>query len=76
MLVKAVVSFSGKVSMTAGEVREIKDQFILNDLMRAGYIEPDAREAEIVEKPVERTEATSEKPVEKSTKKASRKKRK
>lgn len=36
---KALVSFGGKVSMHAGEVKEIKDKDIVNDLLKAGYIE-------------------------------------
>ena len=39
MKVKAIVSFSGAVSMGLGEVREIKDKAILKDLLNAGYIE-------------------------------------
>lgn len=72
MLVKAIVSFSGKISMSAGDVRDIKDQYVLNDLIRAGYIEPEAQEAEIVEKPAEKP-ATSEK---KTSEKRTRKKKK
>lgn len=37
--VKALVSFAGKVSMSAGKVGEIIDEAILADLLRAGYIE-------------------------------------
>lgn len=39
MLVKARVGFSGLVSMSAGEVGEISDKAILDDLLNAGYIE-------------------------------------
>ena len=39
MLYKALISFSGKVSMTMDEVREISDQSIVKDLLKAGYIE-------------------------------------
>lgn len=39
MLYKALVSFSGKVSMTMDEVREISDQSIAKDLLHAGLIE-------------------------------------
>lgn len=39
MLYKATISFSGLESMTVGEVKEIKDSFIVKDLLRAGYIE-------------------------------------
>lgn len=54
MLVRAKVNFSGAVSMSAGDVRDIKDQYILNDLIKAGYIEPEAQEAEIVDKPAKK----------------------
>ena len=40
MQYKALVSFSGKVSMAMGEVREISDQSLADDLLRAGYIIP------------------------------------
>lgn len=36
---KALVSFSGKISMSKGQVREIKDNVIIEDLLKAGYIE-------------------------------------
>jgi hypothetical protein len=36
---KALKSFSGLVSMRKGEVREISDLAISNDLLKAGYIE-------------------------------------
>lgn len=39
MKVKAKVSFSGIVSMGLGEVREIDDEEVLRDLLRAGYVE-------------------------------------
>lgn len=55
MLVKALKSFAGAVSMGAGETRDIDDKAILADLMAAGYVVPEkvanAKEAEIVEKP-------------------------
>ena len=40
MKVRATISFSGLISMYAGEVREVEDSYILNDLMRAGYVVP------------------------------------
>lgn len=40
MKVKALKSFSGIISMYAGEVRDIRTQEILDDLTAAGYIEP------------------------------------
>lgn len=42
MRVKALKSFSGAVSMYEGEVRDIENKDILDDLTTAGYIEPDA----------------------------------
>ena len=50
---KALVSFSGKVSMSVGEVKNIADVNIAKDLLRAGYIE------EI--KPAEKAEAKAPK---------------
>lgn len=45
---KAIVGFSGKISMSAGEVREITDTAVIKDLLKAKYIEP-------VEAPEEKT---------------------
>lgn len=39
MQYKALVSFSGIVSMAAGEVRDITDPLVAKDLLQAGYIE-------------------------------------
>lgn len=36
---RALVTFSGKVSMVKDQVREIKDKEIVEDLLKAGYIE-------------------------------------
>ena len=36
----ATVSFSGKISMHKGEVREISDPSLVEDLTKAGYIFP------------------------------------
>lgn len=36
---KALVSFSGLISMAKGEVKEITDNEIVKDLLEAGYIE-------------------------------------
>lgn len=36
---KALVTFTGKVTMAMGEVREISDPSIVKDLLQAGYIE-------------------------------------
>lgn len=47
---KALISFSGIVSMTMGEVREISDLSIVKDLTEAGYIEPVKEEKKPVKK--------------------------
>ncbi len=36
---KALLSFSGLISMSKGEVREIEDKEIVKDLLQAKYIE-------------------------------------
>lgn len=36
---RALVGFSGLINMRKDEVREIKDKAIINDLLKAGYIE-------------------------------------
>lgn len=67
MKYKAIVSFSGlKLSMRAGEVREISDLSLVNDLLRAHYIisfEEDKKEvvdpvSEEPEKKVEKKTST------------------
>ena len=40
MKVKALRSFSGAVNMSRNQVMDIQDEFILNDLLKAGYVEP------------------------------------
>lgn len=46
MLVKALKSFAGSISMYAGETREVEDKEILADLLGAGYIEEVKAKAE------------------------------
>lgn len=36
---KALISFSGLISMKKGEIKEITDTEIVEDLIKAGYIE-------------------------------------
>lgn len=36
---RALVSFSGLISMAEGEIREIADKAMVKDLLNAGYIE-------------------------------------
>lgn len=38
MKYKALVSFSGLISMAEGEIRELKDENIINDLIKARFI--------------------------------------
>jgi hypothetical protein len=38
MRYKALISFSGIISMAEGEVREISDKALIDDLTKAGYI--------------------------------------
>lgn len=38
MRYKAIVSFSGKISMASGQVSEISDESLAKDLLKAGYI--------------------------------------
>lgn len=54
MKIKALVSFSGALSMKLGEVREIENKVILKDLLRAKYIE------ELIEKPNKEDELKKE----------------
>lgn len=58
---RALVSFSGVISMAQGETREIGDENIVKSLLKSGYIEP----VEIVEV-IETT--PKEKPKSKTTK--------
>lgn len=45
MQYKALVSFSGTISMSSGEVREISNPAIIDDLIKADYIIPLAEDA-------------------------------
>ena len=64
---KALISFSGVISMACGEVREISDRAIAKDLLEAGYIEKIITEkdnkneakAEVKSKPKKRTKKTT-----------------
>ena len=40
MKYKALTSFSGVISMSKNEVRELKDESLIKDLTKAGYIMP------------------------------------
>lgn len=60
MIVRAMVSFTGKASMAKGEKRNISDKTVLTDLINAGYVVPEKAE-------------NSAKPAEKQTKKSTKK---
>lgn len=55
MLYKACVSFSGQISMAGGEVREISDQNLVNDLLKAGYIIEHKLDKAVNDKPEKKT---------------------
>ena len=40
MKVKALKSFSGAVNMSRGQVMNIQNEYVLHDLLKAGYVEP------------------------------------
>lgn len=82
---KALRSFSGLINMTKNEIKEIKDAAIVQDLLRAGYIEKVKEEPKkikeeikkIIETPkeevteiIEEVKEKIEKPKKKDSKKA------
>ena len=60
MMYKALISFTGLVSMAQGDVREISDVSLANDLLKAGYIE-EAKEDKPEEKPKAETKKAPKK---------------
>ena len=48
---KALISFCGKVNMTMGEVGEIPDKALADDLLKARYIEEIKEEKKEEKKP-------------------------
>lgn len=38
MTIKALVNFSGIISMSKGEIRNVENDEVLNDLISAGYV--------------------------------------
>ena len=40
MKVKALRSFSGAINMSRDQEMDIQDEYVLNDLLKAGYVEP------------------------------------
>lgn len=39
MKIKALRSFCGRISMAEGEIRECNNEYVVNDLLKAGYVE-------------------------------------
>lgn len=68
---RALISFSGLISMAEGEIREIADKAMVKDLLNAGYIEEVAPD---VPKEIPLEDKSEEKP--KPKKKSARKKKK
>lgn len=68
MKYKALVSFSGVISMATDEVREISNESVAKDLLKAGYI---IEMKEYRNNPVHEVKPEEEKPI---TKKSSKKK--
>lgn len=62
---KALISFSGVISMHKGEVKAITDKAVIADLVSAGYIEP----LEKKKKPKPQAEAKPKKAAPKKAKK-------
>lgn len=55
---KALVNFSGKVSMSVGEIADIADVDIVKDLISAGYIEEVKPADKGDNKPIEKPKRT------------------
>lgn len=72
MQYKATVSFSGtKLSMSKGKVREISDQALVDDLLKAGYIIPFVADAK---KPEQKAQSVAEAEPKAEPKKTTRRK--
>lgn len=73
MKVKALTSFSGAISMSKGEERDIKNDVLLKDLMQAGYVEALEAEEKSEEKADEEAEVKEETPEVATSQKTSKK---
>lgn len=62
---KALKGFAGLISMKKGDVKEIKDEALVNDLLKAGYIEP--VKAEAIKPESVAPEANESEPIEATT---------
>ena len=61
---RAKISFSGLISMSAGEVREIGNPDLVKELLRAGFIEETDEKPEILEPEEPKEEEPEEEPAE------------
>lgn len=52
---KALKSFTGQISMIKGQEKDIKDEYIIKDLIKAGYIE-EVKVKNEIKKEVEKVE--------------------
>ena len=66
---KALVSFGGCVSMSAGDVKDIPDVNIAKELLKAGYIEEISPAKEKAQAPAKTEEKTETKKPSRRTKK-------
>ena len=73
---KALKSFCGKVSMKKGEVKDINDEDIANDLLNAGYIEKIKEEIKEVKEEIKIEVKEIEEKIEKEVKKPKTSKKK
>lgn len=74
---KALISFSGLVTMAKGEIKELKDEGIIKDLLRAGYIEEVKKDTEkIIKNEIKKDVEKIVEVVEKEVKKVTTKKNK
>lgn len=60
MVYRALRSFSGVISMAAGEERELKDQYLIDDLLKGGSILP-VRDASEDQGPLKENEKAKKK---------------
>ena len=62
MKVKALKSFGGIVSMAKGSEKDIKDEVVLKDLLKAGYVEAvEEDEDDTEDKPASKPKKKSQK---------------
>jgi ribosomal protein S19E (S16A) len=67
---KALKSFSGLVTMAENDIKEIKDEKIVKDLLKAGYIEKVKDETKNIKKDIENVVDKVEEEIKKVSKKA------